>query len=74
MPLIVNSSIVQFADDVKVFWTIKIIEDFHQFQQDINALSEWSIWLTVATHVVLVIVSVMCVKVCAAQNEIKKAV
>ena len=30
MPLIVNSSIVQFADDVKMFRTIKSIDDFHQ--------------------------------------------
>ena len=42
MPLIVNSSIVQFADDVKIFRTIKSIDDFLQLQQDINILSEWA--------------------------------
>ena len=41
MPLIVNSSVVKFADDVKMFRTIKSI-DFHQIQQDINVLSEWA--------------------------------
>ena len=41
MPLIVNSSVVQFADDDKMFRTIKLI-DFHQLQQDINVLSEWA--------------------------------
>jgi len=42
MPLIVNSPIIQFADDVKMFRTIKTIEDFHHIQQDINALFEWA--------------------------------
>ena len=42
MPLIVNSSIVQFADDVKMFRTIVTVNDFLQLQQDINLLYEWS--------------------------------
>jgi len=39
MPLIVNSRIVQFTNDVR---TDRTIEDFHQLQQDINTLSEWA--------------------------------
>ena len=42
MPLIVNSSIVQFADDVKMFRTINTIDEFYQLQRDINVLSEWA--------------------------------
>ena len=42
MPLIVNSSIVQFTDDVKMFRTINTIDEFHQLQRDINVLSEWA--------------------------------
>jgi len=39
MPLIVNSPIVQFADNVRAIATI---DDFLQFQQDINVLYVWS--------------------------------
>ena len=47
MPLVVNSSILQFADGVKMFRTIKSFNDFSQLQQDINSLAEWaSIWQT----------------------------
>ena len=42
MPLIVNSPIVQFADDVKMFRTIVTVNDFLQLQQDMNLLYEWS--------------------------------
>ena len=42
MPLIVNSLIVQFSDDVKMFRTIVTVNDFLQLQQDINLLYEWS--------------------------------
>ena len=42
MPLIVNSPIVQFADDVKMFRTIVTVNDFLQLQQDTNLLYEWS--------------------------------
>jgi len=35
MPLIINSSILSSL-------IIKTIEDFHELQKDINALSEWS--------------------------------
>ena len=38
MPLIVNSPIVQFTDDVKMFRTVVTIDDFFQLQQDINLL------------------------------------
>jgi len=38
----VNSSILQFVDDVKMFRTIKSFNDFTQFQQDINLLAEWA--------------------------------
>ena len=38
MPLIVNSHIFQFADDVKMFRTIRTVDDFCQLQQDINLL------------------------------------
>ena len=41
MPSVVNSSILQFPDDVKMFRTIKLFNDFTQFQQDINLLAEW---------------------------------
>ena len=40
MLLIVNSPIVQFADDVKMFRTIVTVNDFLQLQQDINLLYE----------------------------------
>ena len=36
MPLIVNSPIFQFADDVKMFRTIRTVDDFCQLQQDIK--------------------------------------
>ena len=42
MPLIVYSSIVQFADDVKMFKTIASVNDYLQIQHDINLLYEWS--------------------------------
>ena len=42
IPSVVNSSILQFADDVKMFRTIKSFNDFAQLQQDINSLVEWA--------------------------------
>jgi len=39
MPSVVNSSILQFADDVKIFRIIKL---FTQLQQDRNLLAEWA--------------------------------
>jgi len=42
MPLIINSPIVQFADDAKMFRTIATVNDFFQLQHDINLLYEWS--------------------------------
>jgi len=42
MPLMVNSQIIQFADDVKIFRTIVTVNDFFQLQHDINLLYEWS--------------------------------
>ena len=40
MPLIVNSPIVQFADDVKMLRTIVTVNDFFQLQHDITLLYE----------------------------------
>ena len=40
MSLVVNSSILQFDDDVKIFRTIKPFNDFSQLQQDLNSLAE----------------------------------
>ena len=42
MPSVVSSPILQFADNVKMFWTIKSFNDFVQLQQDINSLAEWA--------------------------------
>jgi len=42
MPSVVSSRILQFADDVKMFRTIKSFNDFVQLQQDINSLAEWT--------------------------------
>jgi len=38
MPLTVNSPIVLFADNVKMFRTIVTVNDFFQLQHDINLL------------------------------------
>ena len=42
MPSVVSSPILQFADNVKMFRTIKSFNDFVQLQQDINSLAEWA--------------------------------
>ena len=42
MPLIVNSPIVQFADDLKMFKIIASVNDYLQFKHGINLLYEWS--------------------------------
>ena len=42
MPLIVNSPIVQFADDLKMFKIIASVNDYLQFKRSINLLYEWS--------------------------------
>ena len=44
MPSIVNSPVFQFADDVKMFRTIRSVEDFYQLQRDVNniMLLAWS--------------------------------
>ena len=36
----VNSSILQFADDLKMFHVIRNAADFHQLQQDISSLGK----------------------------------
>ena len=48
MPLIVNSPIVQFADDVKMFKTIVAVNDYLQLQHNINLLmvQKWQLKLT----------------------------
>ena len=40
MPLIVNSPIVQFVSDIKMFRANVMINDFLQLQQDINVVYE----------------------------------
>ena len=42
MQLILNTSIVQFADDVKMFKIITTVNYYLQLQHDINLLHEWS--------------------------------
>ena len=43
MPNCVNSPILQFADDVKMFQAIGGPADFQQLQADINSFVDWSI-------------------------------
>ena len=43
MPNCVNSPILQFADDVKMFWAIGGATEFQQLQADINSFVNWSI-------------------------------
>ena len=43
MPNCVNSPILIFADDVKMFWAIGGAADFQQLQVDINSFVDWSI-------------------------------
>ena len=43
MPNCVNSPILQFTDDVKIFRVIGRVADFQQLQADINNFVEWSI-------------------------------
>ena len=43
MPNCVNSPILQFADDVKMFRAISGAADFQQLQADINSFVDWSI-------------------------------
>ena len=43
MPNCVNSPILQFADDVKMFRAIGGAADFQQLQVDINSFVNWSI-------------------------------
>ena len=42
MPLHVNSVLLQFADDVKMFRSVKSLNDFQQLQLDIDRLVAWS--------------------------------
>ena len=37
-----NHPIFQFADDVKMFRTVRFVEDFSQLQCDVNMLFAWS--------------------------------
>ena len=44
MPNCVDSPILQFSDDVKMFWAIGGVVDFQQLlQADINSFVDWSI-------------------------------
>ena len=46
LPSCVNSTLLLFADDAKLFRCIKSNFDVDQLQRDINALMEWSkLWL-----------------------------
>ena len=38
---IVNNPILQFADNVKMFRTIRFVENFYQLQHDVNMLFAW---------------------------------
>ena len=40
--VLANSTLLLFADDIKLFCCIKSNSDFFQLQVDINALMEWS--------------------------------
>ena len=42
IPDIVDSTILLFADDIKIFRCIKSHEDYIWLQSDLNCLSEWS--------------------------------
>ena len=37
----VNKTVLQFADDLKMFCAIHDIADFHQLQADIDSLVAW---------------------------------
>ena len=43
IPDTVKSPILLFADDIKIFRSIKTREDYTQLQLDLNCLSEWSL-------------------------------
>ena len=43
MPNCVHTPIIQFTDDVKVFWAIGGAADLQQLQVDINSFVHWSI-------------------------------
>ena len=38
----VNSAVLQFADDLKMFRAVHDISDFHQLQADIDSLVAWA--------------------------------
>ena len=42
LPDVVSSTAKIFADDTKLFWAIRIIEDHDVMQQDLDNLVEWS--------------------------------
>jgi len=42
LPSLVSSSLLMFADDIKLYWTIQCPEDCLQLQEDINILQQWS--------------------------------
>ena len=42
IPDTVKSSILLFADDIKIFRCIRTHEDYTELQLDLNCLSEWS--------------------------------
>ena len=44
MPIQVSSSVLQFADDFKMFRVIRDAQDFQQLQDDISKLLAWDEW------------------------------
>jgi len=42
MPIAVNSSVLQFADDLKIFRVIKGTQDFQELQNNIDMLLVWA--------------------------------
>ena len=45
IPETVNCSIKMFADDTKLFRTVKTIDDCNILQNDLNTLSQWTVMI-----------------------------
>ena len=71
IPIAVNSSVLQFADDLKMFRVIKGAQDFQELQNDIDKVLAWakkwqlqdSMFLSV-TYCILVLHMVMVGIIC----------
>ena len=54
IPDIVNCSIKMFADDTKLFRTVKIIDDCNILQNDLNTLIQWTNdWLLSKIYIIV---------------------